>query len=62
MLHFVKDRKKFKHKQPRASNQNACGCIFRPAENVGNGSYNFFSKTYKGTYKRPCGSGSITVK
>ncbi|WP_294482407.1 hypothetical protein [uncultured Ruminococcus sp.] len=49
-------------KQPRASNQNACGCIFRPAENVGNGSYNFFSKTYKGTYKRPCGSGSITVK
>lgn len=28
----------------------------------GNGSYNFFSKTYKGTYKRPCGSGSITVK
>lgn len=27
----------------------------------GNGSYNFFSKTYKGTYTRPGGSGSIVV-
>jgi spore germination cell wall hydrolase CwlJ-like protein len=27
----------------------------------GNGSYNFFSKTYRGKYTRPCGSGSITV-
>ena len=27
----------------------------------GNGSYNFFSKTYRGTYRRPGGSGSIVV-